>query len=121
MISGFSFRVPSTSQVSFGCQFSSRRECVFTGGVWSNDNRDLKQPLQNPNLTALVDDFEGSREEYARRRLSRGSMDIAIDRLKMASFLQYTLPGSPSLYYGDEACMEGYRDPFNRPPLPLAS
>jgi len=69
-------------------------------------------------LTALVDDFEGSREEYARRRLSRSSMDIAIDRLKMASFLQYTLPGSPSLYYGDEACMEGYRDPFNRRPYP---
>jgi glycosidase len=36
----------------------------------------------------------------------------------MASFLQYTLPGSPSLYYGDEACMEGYRDPFNRRPYP---
>ena len=69
-------------------------------------------------LTALVDDFEGSREEYARRRLSRGSMDAAIDRLMMASFLQYTLPGSPSLYYGDEACMEGYRDPFNRRPYP---
>ena len=69
-------------------------------------------------LTALVDDFEGSREEYARRRLSRGSMDVAIDRLMMASFLQYTLPGSPSLYYGDEACMEGYRDPFNRRPYP---
>jgi glycosidase len=69
-------------------------------------------------LTALVDDFEGSREEYSRRRLSRSSMDVAIDRLMMASFLQYTLPGSPSLYYGDEAGMEGYRDPFNRRPYP---
>ena len=69
-------------------------------------------------LTALVDDFEGSREEYAHRRLSRANMDLAIDRLMMASFLQYTLPGSPSLYYGDEACMEGFRDPFNRRPYP---
>ncbi|MBQ2927943.1 MAG: glycoside hydrolase family 13 protein [Oscillospiraceae bacterium] len=69
-------------------------------------------------LTALVDDFDGSREEKARRRLSRNSMDVAVDRLMMASFLQYTLPGSPSLYYGDEACMEGYRDPFNRRPYP---
>ena len=69
-------------------------------------------------LTALVDDFDGSREEKAKRRLSRSSMDVAIDRLLMASFLQYTLPGSPSLYYGDEAGMEGYRDPFNRRPYP---
>ena len=69
-------------------------------------------------LTALVDDFEGSREEMARRRLSRNQYDVARDRLMMASFLLYTLPGSPSLYYGDEACMEGYRDPFNRRPYP---
>ena len=69
-------------------------------------------------LTALVDDFDGSREEKAHRRLSRSSMDVAVDRLLMASFLQYTLPGSPSLYYGDEAGMEGYRDPFNRRTYP---
>ena len=69
-------------------------------------------------LTALVDDFDGSREEKARRRLSRNQFDVASERLMAASFLQYTLPGSPSLYYGDEACMEGYRDPFNRRPYP---
>ena len=69
-------------------------------------------------LTALVDDFDGSREEKARRRLSRNQFDVARERLLAASFLQYTLPGSPSLYYGDEACMEGYRDPFNRRPYP---
>ena len=69
-------------------------------------------------LTALVDDFDGSREEKARRRLSRNQMDVARDRLLMASFLQYTLPGSPSLYYGDEAGMEGYKDPFNRRTYP---
>ena len=69
-------------------------------------------------LTALVDDFDGSREEKARRRLSRNQFDVAHDRLLMASFLQYTLPGSPSLYYGDEAGMEGYKDPFNRRTYP---
>ena len=36
----------------------------------------------------------------------------------MASFLQYTLPGSPSLYYADEAGMEGHKDPFNRRSFP---
>ncbi len=34
--------------------------------------------------------------------------------LQMAAVLQYTLPGVPSLYYGDEAGLEGYKDPFNR-------
>ena len=69
-------------------------------------------------LTALVDDFDGSREEKARRRLSRNQFDVARERLFAAAFLQYTLPGSPSLYYGDEACMEGYKDPFNRRTYP---
>ena len=69
-------------------------------------------------LTALVDDFNGPREEQAKRSLSRQRLFLAYDRLLMASFLQYMLPGSPSLYYGDEAGMEGYRDPFNRRPYP---
>ena len=69
-------------------------------------------------LTALVDDFEGPREAQAARRLSRNQMDVARERLLTASFLQYTLPGSPSLYYGDEALMEGHKDPFNRRPFP---
>lgn len=38
----------------------------------------------------------------------------AVTLLKCAAVLQYTLPGVPSLYYGDEAGMEGYKDPFNR-------
>ena len=69
-------------------------------------------------LTALVDDFDGSRAEKAKRRLSRTNLETARRRLMMAAFLQYTLPGSPSLYYGDEALMEGYKDPFNRRTYP---
>ncbi len=34
--------------------------------------------------------------------------------LKAATVLQYTLPGFPSVYYGDEAGMQGGGDPFNR-------
>ncbi len=69
-------------------------------------------------LTALVDDFEGNREAQARRSLSRSQYLLAQERLTMASFLQYMLPGSPSIYYADEVGMEGYRDPFNRRPYP---
>ncbi len=69
-------------------------------------------------LTALVDDFQGNRWEQAKRSLSRGQYITAQERLLMASFLQYMLPGSPSLYYGDEAGMEGHKDPFNRRTFP---
>ena len=37
-----------------------------------------------------------------------------VELLKCAVALQFTLPGVPSVYYGDEAGMEGYKDPFNR-------
>lgn len=34
--------------------------------------------------------------------------------LYLAAVLQYTLPGIPSLFYGDEAGVQGYGDPFCR-------
>ena len=69
-------------------------------------------------LTTLVDDFEGSREEQAKRRLSAEQYQTARERLLLSSFLQYMLPGAPSLYYADEAGMEGHKDPFNRRTYP---
>lgn len=69
-------------------------------------------------LTALMDSFEGSREEQAHRHLSRKQWTTAQERLQAASFLQFMLPGAPSIYYGDEAGMEGYNDPFCRRTYP---
>ena len=69
-------------------------------------------------LTALVGQGEGSREQLATQRLTAEQRLWAKKRLKMASFLQFTLPGSPSIYYGDEAGMEGGKDPFNRRTYP---
>ena len=69
-------------------------------------------------LTALVDDFNGSRQEMAKRKLSPAQRAQAKELLLMATVLQFTLPGSPSVYYGDEAGMEGGKDPFNRRTYP---
>jgi 4-alpha-glucanotransferase len=33
---------------------------------------------------------------------------------KACAFLQFTLPGNPCIYYGDEIGMQGYEDPLNR-------
>ena len=48
------------------------------------------------------------------RMLDPAQYLYGVSLLKCAMVLQFFLPGVPSIYYGDEAGMEGYRDPFNR-------
>ena len=55
-----------------------------------------------------------NRKWQSKQKLSEEQRTHGVERLKAASLIQYTLPGVPCLYYGDEAGMEGYRDPFNR-------
>ncbi len=67
-------------------------------------------------LTVLGHDGQPprSRAEQADSRLSPSELAKGIKRLRLAAVLQYTLPGVPSLYYGDEAGAEGWGDPFCR-------
>ena len=65
-------------------------------------------------LTALSAKGFATREERAHFALSPQERVRAKTRLRLASLLQFTLPGVPCLYYGDEAGMEGFEDPFNR-------
>jgi len=51
-------------------------------------------------------------------RLNDGQRGLAKGRLWDAALLQMTMPGVPSIYYGDEAGCEGYTDPYNREPFP---
>lgn len=50
----------------------------------------------------------------SRQRLSSEQWELGKKRLLLAMVIQYTLPGFPSVYYGDEQLMQGYGDPFNR-------
>ena len=61
---------------------------------------------------------EMSNAELAMARLTAEERKKGISLLKIASTLQYTVFGVPSLYYGDEAGLEGYHDPFCRMPYP---
>lgn len=54
------------------------------------------------------------REWQSAQTLSSGQRERGIRLMMAASAMQYTLPGVPCVYYGDEAGMEGYKDPFNR-------
>lgn len=72
-------------------------------------------------MTALAgESYQNQDREWqmARHFLSPEAYALGKRRLKLASLLQYFLPGVPCLYYGDEAGMTGYRDPFNRCPYP---
>ncbi len=59
-----------------------------------------------------------SRDWRSQYRLCPEKRTLAVKRLKLGSLLLYALPGSPTLYYGDEAGMEGFEDPFNRRTFP---
>lgn len=59
-----------------------------------------------------------SKRERADFCLSNEQYDIAKRRLKLASALQYTLPGIPCVFYGDEVGKQGFEDPLNRGTYP---
>lgn len=56
----------------------------------------------------------GRHWQYEHNKLSKHDYLRGISMMKIASLIQYTLPGVPSLYYGDEIGMQGLKDPFNR-------
>lgn len=67
-------------------------------------------------LTALSGESLKNRQKewQANFKLSEQDRERATRLLIAAATLQYMLPGVPSIYYGDEAGLEGCRDPFNR-------
>jgi 4-alpha-glucanotransferase len=70
-------------------------------------------------LTVLGDAPEDqSAEHKAEFRLDDENYGRALRRLRQAVLLQMTLPGVPCIYYGDEAGMQSFSDPFNRAPFP---
>ncbi len=69
--------------------------------VLSGENTDGKDKIELSKLKILPDKKQD-----------------AIFRLKVATLLQFTLCGVPSIYYGDEVGMEGHFDPLNRCTFP---
>lgn len=67
-------------------------------------------------ITCLVGESCENRDRQwqSEKTLTQEQYQKGVKLLKLASAIQYTLPGVPSLYYGDEAGMQGYKDPFNR-------
>ena len=69
-----------------------------------------------PRLLTLLgcEQPPADRDARAYYRLSPAERERGTALLKLAALVLYAFPGSPTVYYGDEAGMEGFEDPFNR-------
>ena len=70
-------------------------------------------------LTMLgADQVPQGKDERAAFRLSPEQRKKGLALVRLAALILFTFPGSPTVYYGDEAGMEGCEDPFNRGAYP---
>lgn len=68
------------------------------------------------------DSCTGKNKDWqAEHYLTAEQYELGKNRLKCAMVLQFFLPGVPSIYYGDEVGVQGYKDPFNRRCYPWGS
>lgn len=65
-------------------------------------------------LTVLSGKTCSNKDEMAVTFLTEREKALAKMKLMMAAVLQFTLPGIPCIFYGDENGMEGFIDPFCR-------
>lgn len=68
-------------------------------------------------LGATIEECEAGTAAQASMQLTGERLAQAKRRLKLAAVLQFTMPGSPTIYYGDEIGMQGFRDPLCRKPF----
>jgi len=71
-------------------------------------------------LTALglAGEAPADKGERARSLLNGEELYRGLARLRLGALVMFAFPGSPTIYYGDEAGMQGFEDPFNRGTYP---
>ncbi len=69
-------------------------------------------------LGAAPDSSTMTEPDRAIFRLSAQDRRAAVQRLELYLSVLFTHPGIPSVYYGDEAGLEGFEDPYNRKTYP---
>ena len=62
-----------------------------------------------------IPDTKPARAAYT---LSQEELVRGLSRLRVGAMLLYCFPGSPTVFYGDEAGMTGFEDPLNRQTYP---
>lgn len=104
--------------------FAETMECIR-----ENYPRDVFYNLMNvigthdtPRALTILgvseEEWHMNRDGRAHYTLPPGRLADALRRLRLAAVIQFTMPGSPTIYYGDEVGMQGFEDPFNRGTYP---
>ena len=65
-------------------------------------------------MWATLGCYQSSHLDRYKGGLTDEQRDFGKVLLKLISTMQFTLPGVPCIYYGDEAGIDGGEDPFNR-------
>ena len=65
-------------------------------------------------LGAVQENWDQPKALRSTLKLSPEQYTLAVNRLRVAAGILFAFPGSPTVYYGDEAGLEGFEDPFNR-------
>ncbi len=76
--------------------------------------RMISMMISDSNIESILKSWNVLDNHDVRRLLSQ--LDSRVDQ-QIAQLLQFTLPGSPNLYYGTELGMKGKDDPQNRAPM----
>ena len=75
-----------------------------------------------PRILTLLgvggDGKDHSKDWRASFRMSEAQRRRGRARLRLGALVLFAFPGSPTIYYGDEAGLEGFEDPFNRRTFP---
>ncbi len=79
----------------------------------------LMNSLSTHDTARILTVLSGADDNISKRQKAEFVMSDeqrakAVNKLFVAVFLQFILPGCPCIYYGDEIAMEGFNDPFNR-------
>ncbi|MHC4089640.1 MAG: glycoside hydrolase family 13 protein [Planctomycetota bacterium] len=95
-------------------QFDRSHSLAMINLLGSHDTDRVVSMLANPRRRYDRDNHPGAgRPPYDATRPG----DEAYDRLRLAVVLQFTCPGAPLVYYGDEVGMYGADDPHCRAPM----
>lgn len=96
--------------------------------IWEHYPREIVHAVMNLMgthdtmriITVLAgDSSEGfTNAELAVKRMTPEQYARGVSLVRLGYMINATIPGIPSIYYGDEAGVEGYSDPFNRLPFP---
>lgn len=70
-------------------------------------------------LLGVGSDLGSKTKQYrAAYRMTEAELQRGLARLRLATLVLFTFPGSPTVFYGDEAGVTGFEDPFNRATYP---